>query len=209
MIRVLIADDHRIVREGVRRILGDSPDMRIVAEATTGAETLRALEAHPVDVLVLDVAMPQTSFTKLLQDVRSNHPSVRVVVLSAHTEQEYAVRALRGGASGYVTKERSTEDLAEAIRMASTGRRYISASVAELLAADLAGDADRPAHAELSDRELEVLRLLGTGKSVKQIAAGLGLSVKTVSTYRMRLLEKLHLKSTAELIRFALQQNLA
>lgn len=209
MIRIMIADDHRIVREGVRRLLGDTPDIRVAAEGTNGAEVLASLEHVAVDVVVLDVGMPHTSFATLLPELRARHPSVRVVVLSAHAEQEYAVRALRAGASGYVTKERSAEELAEAIRTAAAGRRYISATVGELLAADLAGDADRPAHGALSNRELEVLRLLGAGRSVKEVAAQLGLSVKTVSTYRTRLLEKLRLKSTADLIRYAMQQGLA
>ncbi len=209
MIRVLIADDHRIVREGLKRLLAETGDITVAAEATTGEEALTALAATPVDVIVLDVAMPRTSFAQVLGAIRERFAAVRILVLSAHGEEEYAVRALKAGASGYISKERSPEELVGAIRTAAAGRRYISPSVGELLAADAARDASVPAHGRLSDRELEVLRLLGKGRSVKEIGAALGLSVKTVSTYRTRLLEKLALKSTADLIRYAIEQKLA
>jgi two-component system, NarL family, invasion response regulator UvrY len=201
MIRVLLADDHTIVRDGVRRLLADTSDIRVVAEASSGLDVLEALNQHAVDVAVVDVSMPRTRFTDLVREMRQSHPSVRVVVLSAHSETEYAVRALRAGASAYVPKERSSEELAAAIRAASRGRRYVSPTVGELLAADVAGDAAQ--EARLSDREAEVLRLIGEGRTVKEIGIQLGLSAKTVSTYRTRLLEKLGLRTTAELIRHA------
>ncbi len=209
MIRVVIADDHRIVREGVRRLLGDTGDIRIVGEAVSGQEALRAIEESTADVLLLDVSMPGSNFSDTLRAVRDRHPTLRVIVMSAHAEEEYAVRALKGGAAAYVTKERSPEELIEAIRAAAAGRRFISPSVGELLAAEAARDSKLPAHGRLSDRELDVLRLLASGRSVKEAAAELGLSAKTVSTYRTRLMEKLGLRSTAELIRYALEQKLA
>jgi DNA-binding NarL/FixJ family response regulator len=209
MIRVLVADDHRIVREGVRRLLDDTEDIRITVEATGGDELLTVLATTSVDVVLLDVAMPGPGFLEVLRQLRERHAGVRVIVLSGHREEEYAVRALKGGAVGYVTKERSPEDLITAIRKAHGGGTYVSASLAEQLARTVAGDGDAARHAQLSDREYEVLRLLGAGKSAKEIAALLKLSGKTVSTYRTRMLEKLELKTTADLIRYAVQQGLS
>lgn len=208
MIRVLAVDDHQIVREGVKRLLAESPDIRVTAEARSGAEALTRLAREPVDVVLLDVAMPGTSFIEALRELRERHPKSRVIVLSGHAEEEYAVRALKAGASGYVTKEHSSEELIAAIRKAHAGGTYVSASLAEQLARSVGGRTDGPAHAALSDRELEVLRLLGQGRSVKEIAGALDLSSKTVSTYRTRMLEKLGLKTTADLIRYAVEHAL-
>ena len=210
MIRVLSVDDHRIVREGVARLLEESSDIRVVAEATSGAGALAQLEKQPVDVVLLDVAMPGTSFVETLRDLRARFPRARVIILTGHAEEEYAIRALKAGASGYVTKEHSSEELIAAIRKAHAGGTYVSASLAEQLAQHVGGQgsAEGPAHQALSDRELEVLRLLGKGRSVKEIAAGLDLSAKTVSTYRTRILEKLGLKTTADLIRYAVEHQL-
>jgi two-component system, NarL family, invasion response regulator UvrY len=209
VIRVLLADDHRIVREGLRRLLADAPDVQVVGEAMSGAEALAHLEGVATDVVVLDVSMPGAGFSDVLRTMRERHPSVRVIVLSAFAEEEYAVRALKAGASGYVTKERSPEELVSAIRAAAAGRRYVSPSVGELLAAEAARDAAVPARGKLSNRELEVLRLLGAGRSVKEVGADLGISAKTVSTYRTRLLEKLGLTTTADLIRYAIENKLS
>lgn len=197
------------MRDGVRRLLADTADIRVVAEATTGADAVKALDGTPVDIVLLDVSMPQTSFADTVREMRRGHPSVRVVVLSAFAEEEYAVRALKAGAAGYVTKERTPEELVEAIRAAAAGRRFISPSVGELLAAEAAREAFAPARGKLSDRELEVLRLLGGGASVKEVAAQLRLSPKTVSTYRARLLEKLGIRTTADLVRYVIQNRLA
>lgn len=208
MIRVLVADDHQIVRNGVQRLLGESPDARVVALAANGREVLQTLANTAVDVLVLDIGMPGIPFLELLRQLREQYPRVRIVILSAHAEDEYAVRALKGGASGYVTKERSPDDLLDAIRRAYAGGRYVSPTLAQRLASMVVEEEDRPGHAALSDREYQVLQLLGAGRSAKEIAAQLGLSVKTVSTYRARLLEKLDLKSTADLIRYAIEHRL-
>jgi len=208
MIRVLLADDHVLVREGLKRLLGGSPDVEVVAEAATGDEVLPLAREHTVDVLVLDVSMPGVGFLEVLRQLREQHPRIKVVVLSGHPEDEYAERALKAGATGYVTKERTPNELLEAIRRSAQGLRYVSESLAQHLVARLSGDQERPAHQALSDREFEVLQLLGRGKSIKEIGAVLALSPKTVSTYRERILQKLDLKTTADLIRYAVQQGL-
>jgi len=209
MIRVLIADDHALVRDGLRRMLESTADIRVVGEAETGDQVLVAVAREQPDVLVLDVAMPGPGFLEILRTLREGHPRVRTVVLSAHAEEEYAERALKAGAVGYVTKERTPDDLQEAIRRAARGIRYISETLAQHLAAHLTGDVPRPHHESLSDREFQVLQLLGQGRSVKEIGAALDLSPKTISTYRERILEKLSLKTTADLIRYAVQHGIA
>lgn len=210
MIRVMTVDDHQIMREGVKRLLAESPDLRVVAESESGPGALAVLAKQPVDIVLLDVAMPGTSFVETLRSLREQFPRTRVIVLTGHAEEEYAVRALKAGASGYVTKEHSSDELISAIRKAYAGGTYVSAELAERLAREVGegGTAAGPKHAALSDREHEVLRLLGQGKSVKEIAGALNLSSKTVSTYRTRLLEKLELTSTAELIRYAVEHDL-
>ena len=208
MIRVLVADDHRIVRDGVQRLLAETREATVVAQAATGQEALLLLGQVEVDVLVLDIGMPGTPFLELLRQLRERFPRVRIVILSAQAEEEYAVRALKAGASAYVPKERSPEDLLEAIRQAYLGGRYVSPTLAQHLATLLAEDPEISAHAALSDREYLVLRMLAAGQSVKEIASRLRLSVKTVSTYRSRTLEKLNLKTTADLIRYAIEHRL-
>ena len=208
MIRVLLADDHAIVRDGLRRLLGAASDIHVAGEAATGDEALAQLATLRVDILLLDISMPGTGFLDLLRAVREGHPRTRVLVLSGHAEDEYAIRALRAGASGYVAKERSPQDLLAAIRKAHAGGRYVSPALAERLAAGLTDDGPAVPHEALSDREYQVLQLLGAGLSVKEIAGRLELSAKTVSTYRQRILEKLGLKTTADMIRYAVQRNL-
>lgn len=202
MIRLLIADDHPIVREGLRRIAADQPGISVVAEAASANEALERLTGAAVDVMLLDVSMPGPTFIEVLQQVRRDHPSVRVLVLSVHPEDQWAVRALRAGAAGYLTKDHSPEQLIEAIRRVYRGGKYVTAALAEKLATGLeAGGAATP-HEGLSDREYEVLRALGAGLSVKDVAGRLGLSPKTVSTYRTRILEKMQLRTNADLVRY-------
>jgi DNA-binding NarL/FixJ family response regulator len=208
MINVFIADDHAMIRDGLRRMLAATGDIRVTGEAASGDEVLEAVAATPVDIVVLDVAMPGKGFLEVLRELREQFPKIHTVVLSAHAEEEYAERALRAGAIGYVTKERTPEDLQEAIRRAYRGGRYVSDTLAQQLAAHLAGERARPDHSALSDREYQVLQMLGRGKSVKEIAAAIALSPKTVSTYRERVLEKLQLSTTADLIRYAVQQGI-
>ena len=202
MIRLLIADDHPIVRAGLRRIAGDHPGITVVGEAASASEVLQRVGETPTDVILLDVSMPGPSFIEVLQMVRKEHPSVKVLVLSVHPEDQWAVRALRAGAAGYLTKDHSPEQLIEAIRKVYRGGKYVSAALAERLATGLEAGASTVLHERLSDREYEVLRGLGTGLSVKVLAERLGLSAKTVSTYRSRILEKMQMVSNADLIRY-------
>ena len=208
MIRVVVADDHEIVRAGVRRILGDHPDLRVVAEATSGDEVLTTLATVPADVIVLDISMPGPGIFDLLQLIGERHPAVRTVVLTMYPEDQYAVRVLRAGAAAYLSKARSADFLVEAIRTAFRGGVFVSPSVGDTLAAHVVGRAERPLHQQLSDRELDVLVRIARGESVKAIALDLGLSRKTVSTYHARIRQKLHLRSDADLIRYALAQHL-
>lgn len=209
MITVVIADDHPVVRAGLRQIVAAQPDMQVAGEAADGDGVLTVLAASRADVLLLDLTMPGAPFPALLKHVRARHPGVRVLVMSMHPEDQFAGRALREGAAGYLTKERTPQDLVEAIRRVARGGTYVSPDFAEQLAASLDGRRPALAHEALSDREHEVLRLIGAGKTVGEIAAQLTLSPKTVSTYRTRILQKLGLRTSAELIRYALQHQLA
>jgi DNA-binding NarL/FixJ family response regulator len=208
MIHVFVADDHPVVREGLKRLLVDHPDITISGEAESADDVLQGLQGATVDVLLLDVSMPGPGFIETMRCLRSQYPAVKVLVLSVHSEDQYARRALRLGASGYLTKDQSPRELVEAIRRVHRGGRYVSVSLAEQLAADLASGREGPSHERLSDREYEVLCLMSAGKATKEIAAQLKVSPKTVSTYRARLLEKLELKTTADLIRFAVEHGL-
>lgn len=209
MIRLLIADDHPIVREGLKRIIADTGDIELAAEATSGDDLPCLCRAYQIDVLVLDIAMPGPGFLKTMEQVRSVSPNTHILVLSVHPEDQYAVRALRAGAAGYLTKDHSPAELANAIRRIHAGGKYITETVAERLADAIREKKEGPPHELLTDREFEVLRMLGGGMSVTQIASVLSISPKTVSTYRARILEKLRLKTGAELIRYAMSHDLA
>jgi DNA-binding NarL/FixJ family response regulator len=208
MIRILIADDHPIVRAGLRRIAEDDRGITVTAEAPSGDEAIAALGKFAADVILLDVSMPGSPFTETLRRLREEHPSVRILVLSAHPEDQWAVRALRGGASGYLTKDHSPEQLLDAIRRVHRGGRYVSPSLAERLAAQLGHDFVGAPHEQLSDREFDVLRGLGAGRTVKEVAESLGLSPKTVSTYRVRLMEKMGFATNADLVRYSAEHGL-
>ena len=208
MINILIADDHAIVREGLKQILADMADMVVTGEAADGQEALRKARTEAWDVLVLDITMPGRTGFDILQALKQEHPDLPVLVLSMHAEEQFAVRALKAGAAGYLTKESAPDELVKAIRQVVAGRKYVSANLAELLALSLDSATDQPRHATLSDREFQVMRLLAGGKTATQIAEGLALSVKTISTYRTRILEKLDLKNTAEIIHYAIQHRL-
>lgn len=208
MIRLLIADDHPVVREGLRRIIAEQPGMIAAGEAATGDEVLAKLRALAIDVVLLDISMPGRGFLDVLEELRAKEPTVRILVLSMHPEEQYAVRAFRAGAAGYLTKDHSPEQLVEAIGKVMRGGRFVSASLAESLARDLATNTNRPLHELLSRREYQVLCLLGSGQSVKETASRLGLSPKTASTYRARLLEKMRVSSNADLVRYAAQHDL-
>ena len=208
MIRILIADDHRIVREGLKQILAETPDMIVVDEASNGQEVLGKVWENDYDVLLLDISMPGRSGLDILKQLKNERPKLAVLVLSMYSEEQYAIRALRAGASGYMTKESAPDELIEAIRKVSTGRKYISPTVAEKLAVSLEANDERPAHENLSDREYQVMCMIASGKTIKTIADELSLSVKTVSTYRTRILEKMRMKNNAELTHYSIQNRL-
>jgi DNA-binding NarL/FixJ family response regulator len=202
VIRILIVDDHPIVRAGLRRIAEDDPAIAVTGEASNGQDALDALRQTVADVVLLDVTMPGAPFTDTLRRLREEHPTVRVLVLSAHPEDQWAVRALRGGASGYLTKDHSPDQLLDAIRRVHRGGRYVSNTLAERLATQLGKDFVDAPHEQLSDREFDVLRSLGAGHTVKEVAERLGLSPKTVSTYRTRLMEKMRFATNADLVQY-------
>lgn len=208
--RILLTDDHALVRRGVAHILREEIADLTVTEAGTAQETLDAVQATLWDLVILDVNLPDKNGLEVLKDIKRMSPDLPVLILSLYPEAQYARRALKAGASGYITKDTAPEEVTSAVRRILQGGRYVSASLAEQLAADLgapAGDR-RELHERLSDRELEVLRLIGRGHTPTEIAEQLAISIKTVSTYRVRILEKLERRTTAELIRFAVDHHL-
>ena len=208
MIRVLVADDHAVVRRGVVQILAESPHIVVAGEASCGSEVLRAVRENDYDIDLLDIAMPGGSGLEVLKELQSLKPDVQVLILSMYPEKQYALRALKAGAAGYLTKDSAPDELIEAIERISQGSKYITRSLAQEMASELGGKAGKELHETLSDREYQVMRLLAAGKSVSEIATQLSLSVKTVSTYRTRILEKLDLKTTAEIMHYALARGL-
>jgi DNA-binding NarL/FixJ family response regulator len=208
MIRILIADDHAIVRAGLKQIIEGIPDMILADEASNGRELLEKVRKKDYDVIVLDITMPGGSGIEALNQLRIEKPKLPVLALSIHPEEQYGKRMLKAGASGYLTKESAPEELVTAIRRVFQGRKYVSSSLAERLAADLAAHDEKPLHEELSDREYQVMLMIGRGKILTEIASELNLSVKTVSTYRSRILEKMKMKNNAELTYYAIKYRL-
>lgn len=210
MIKILIADDHAIVREGLKRILGSATDMAVNGEASTGQEVLEKVTRDNFDVLVLDISMPGRNGLDILRDLRVMKPKLHVLMLSMFPEEQYAVRVIRAGASGYMTKDSAPDELVTAIRRISQGRKYVSPSLGERLAIDLelGSDRDKPPHELLSDREYRVMCMVATGRTANEIAEDLMLSVKTISTYRTRVLRKMRMKSSAELTHYAVKHGL-
>jgi two-component system, NarL family, invasion response regulator UvrY len=208
VIRILIADDHEIVRKGLKQIVLENPGMVVIGEAASGQEALELLRTHDCDVAVIDITMPGGGGLEILKDLKAQKPSLKIIILSVHPEEQYAIRSFRDGASAYLTKANATDELIKAIEAVARGKRYITPSVAERLAIYIEEDDSRPPHESLSDRELQVLRMIGSGKSVSEIAGDLSLSIKTVSTYRSRLLEKMGMDSNAQLIKYAVQHQL-
>lgn len=208
MINILIVDDHELVREGLRKVLKRQSDMQVVGEASTAEELLSMCAASRPDVVILDVTLPGRSGLDVLKDLLLRFPRIRVLMLSMHPAERFALRALRAGAAGYITKDAATSELVTAIRRITSGRVYASPAVADQVMEHFLGRTNLAPHQSLSDREHEVLCQLGAGKTVSEIAAALSLSVNTVSTYRTRILEKLHLKTNAELMRYALDHRL-
>jgi len=208
MIRVLIADDHPVVRQGLKQILAETADIQVLDEASNAQEVLDCIWNKDYDVVLLDISMPGKSGLDILKEIKRSKSNLHVLVLSMHPEEQYAIRVFKAGASGYLNKESATDELISAIRKVSCGRKYISSTVAEKLAFDLETDSQKPPHEKLSDREYQVLCLLAIGKRVIEIGEILHLSVKTVSTYRTRILEKMQMKSNAELTHYAIKHDL-
>ena len=208
MLRILIADDHPLFRRGLKQIITEASDMVVADEAADGREALSKAETGDYDVLLLDITMPFKNGVDVLSQLKNERPTLPVLMLSMHPEEQYAVRALRAGASGYLTKESAPEELVAAIRKVSTGGKYVSASLAERLASIVQSDGEALPHETLSHREHQVMCLIASGKTVSEAARELSLSVKTISTYRARILEKLKMKNNAELIRYAIKNQL-
>lgn len=208
MIKVLIADDHPIVRRGLKQILVEQRDMTVGGEARNAKEALDLADNGNWNVMVLDLNMPDMNGLDVLKQVKKKYPKSPVLILSVNPEEQYAVRALRAGASGYLTKESAPEELVKAIRKVVSGGKYVTSSLAERLALNLNDDDEKPLHETLSNRELQVMLGIASGKTVKTIAEGMFLSVKTISTYRTRILEKMQMKTNAELIHYAVKNGL-
>ncbi len=207
-IRVMIADDHAIVRQGLRQILSDTEDMEVAGEACNGVEALHLSREGEWDVVLLDVSMPDRNGIDALKLIKKEHPRLPVLILSMYPEDQYAIRALKAGAAGYLTKQSAPDLLVTAIRQVASGKKYVSPELAMELAEAISEDTDRPLHEKLSDREYQTLCMIASGKTLTQIAEELNLSVKTVSVYRARLLEKMRLRNNAELTHYGLKYGL-
>ena len=208
MIRILIADDHAIVREGLKQIVADTPDMVVAGEAADGPQVLELVRKDDWDVVVLDIAMPGRGGVDILRQLKNEKPGLPVLILSMYPEEQYAVRCLRAGASGYLTKESAPDELVTAVQKVVSGGKYVSSLLAERLAFELEIDTEKPLHEALSDREYQVMCMMASGKTVTEIADNLSLSVKTISTYRSRILEKMDMTSSAELMHYAIKHGL-
>jgi two-component system, NarL family, invasion response regulator UvrY len=208
MTRVLIVDDHALLRRGLKMLLADEFRGAAFGEASTAREALEQLQKHEWDVALLDISLPGKSGLDLLKELKVERPTLPVLVLSAHPEDQFAVRVFRAGASGYMTKDTAPEDLVKAVRKVLAGGRYVSPGLAEKLAVTVGKDSTRAPHETLSDREHDVMRRIASGQTVKEIAGELSLSVKTISTYRARVLEKLGVRNSAEIMHYAVRNNL-
>jgi DNA-binding NarL/FixJ family response regulator len=207
-IRVLIADDHAIVREGLKQILADTKDIVVAGEAENGLDAIKLARKGKCDVLLLDISMPDRSGIEVLKQVKKEAPQLAVLMLSMHREDQYAIRSLKAGAVGYLNKQSAPAELVNAIRQVATGRKYISPALAQELANHINEDHEIPPHETLSDREYQTLIMIASGKAVSDIAAELVLSVKTISMYRSRLLQKMKLRHNAELTHYAIKNHL-
>jgi two-component system invasion response regulator UvrY len=208
VIKILVADDHAIVREGLKQILVETSDIVVAGEASDGNQALNQVRKGDYDLVLLDIAMPGISGLEVLKQLKSERPDLPVLMLSMYPEEQYAVRTLKAGASGYLTKESAPDELIAAIRKVCMGGKYVTSSLAENLAFYLETDSDRPVHELLSDREYQVMLMIGSGKTVKEIADELSLSVKTISTNRSRALRKMGMKTNAELTYYAIKHGL-
>ncbi len=208
MIRILVADDHTVVREGIKQILVGQKGMVVEDEAANGQETLHKVMKKDYDLILLDISMPGKSGLEVLEEIKAMRPKLPVLILSMHPEEQYAVRMLRAGAAGYLTKASASDELISAIQKVSGGGKYVTVSLAEKLAYELDAGAEKPRHERLSNREYQVMMMLASGQSVSEVAEELCLSAKTISTYRTRILEKMDMKKNAELTLYVVKNNL-
>ena len=209
MINILIVDDHLIVREGIKRIINDTQDMQIVEEASSGKEAINLIQKNTFDLVLLDISMPGQNGLQTLKLIKKHNKKIPVLMLSMHSEEQYAMRSIKAGASGYMTKDTASSQLVTAIRKINNGRKFISKEVAELLATDLYHEEEKDPHEHLSDREFEILKMIATGTTTKAIAMELSISPKTVSTYRSRILDKLNMRNNSDLIHYVIDYNLS
>mgnify|MGYP001304266890 FL=1 len=208
MIKVLLADDHALLRGSLKQLLDETGFVQVVAQAGEYSEIMKAMTAQPVDVAILDISMPGKNGVDIVKILKDKYPALKILMLSMHPEDQYAVRCLKAGASGYLTKNTAPEKLVDAIQVIAAGRKYITAELAESLASHLTEDSEKPLHATLSDREFQTIRMIASGKKLSEIADELSLSPKTVSVYRARILEKMRMKTNGELTRYALENGL-
>jgi len=208
MINILIVDDHLIVREGIKRIIDDVPDMNIIAEASSGQEAIDLIHKNLYDLILLDISMPGQNGLQTLKLIKKHNKNIPVLMLSMHSEEQYAMRTIKAGASGYMTKDTASHQLVKAIRKINGGRKFISEEVAELLTTDLYHDENKDPHEHLSDREFEILKLIASGKTTKIISNDLSISPKTVSTFRSRILKKLDMRNNADIIHYVVDYKL-
>ena len=209
MIKIIIADDHTIVRRGIKQILASTPDMAVVDEANDSRELFDKLKTNSIDLIILDISMPGRNGIEIIPTLRTNYPELPILILSMHPEEEFAVESIRRGASGYVTKDSAPEELITAVRKIHQGRKYVSPSLAEILASELDLDSiEKRPHEHLSDRELQVMKLIAKGRTLSDISKSLELSTKTISTYRANILKKMKMKSNADLTMYAVKSDL-
>lgn len=209
MIKTFIADDHVIVRRGLRQIVAETPEIVIAGEAGTGQEAIREVLSKDYDVILLDITMPDLNGLDVLKELKRQRPEIRVLMLSMHPEEQFAIRSLKAGALGYLTKDSAPAELVGAIKKVATGGRYISTTLGEKLASQLTDDSDKEPHETLADREYQIMQMIARGLSIQRIAKELFLSTSTIYTYRTRILRKLQIRSNAELIRYATDNHLA
>jgi len=209
VINILVADDHPVVRHGIRQVFATADDMRVAEEAANGRELLDRARTVEHDLVLLDLSMPEMSGLDVLKQLRRERPKVPIMILTMYSENEFAIRALKAGAAGYLTKETAPAEIIGAVRKVISGGRYLTPGVAERLAGYLTADVEKPPHEKLSDREYQVLRMIAAGKSTRRISTELALSVKTISTYRARIFDKMHMKSPAELAAYVVRNRLS
>ena len=208
MIKILIVDDHVIVREGIKRIINDTKDIKIVSEAANGHDAMELISKNKYDLILLDISMPGENGLQTLKLIKKHNNKIPVLMLSMHSEEQYAMRSIKAGASGYLTKDTASSQLVTAIRKINNGRKFISKEVAELLATNLYHEDEKEPHEHLSDREFEILKMIASGGTVKSIAEELSISPKTVSTYRTRILDKLSMRNNSDIIHYVIDYNL-